>query len=96
MDLVIFARFHARAGEEVKVAARLSEQVAGTRSEPGCLQIGAYRSLSDPRLFWIHSRWVDEAAFQAHADLPRTHRVVEETQRLIDHPFEVTRASAIA
>jgi quinol monooxygenase YgiN len=96
MELIIFARFHARAGQEAALAATLTEQVPGVRAEPGCVAIGAYRSLRDPRLFWIHSRWTDEAAFAAHAALPRTQAFVARSQALIDHPFDVTRAQAMA
>jgi quinol monooxygenase YgiN len=95
MELVIFARFHATAGQEEAVAAVLRKQVPAARGEPGCLAIAAYRSIRDPRLFWIHSRWADEAAFEIHADLPRTQRFVDRMQALIDHPLDVTRTHAI-
>ncbi len=95
MELVIFARFHASAGQEEAVAAALREPVPAARAEPGCLAIAAYRSTRDPRLFWIYSRWIDEAAFETHAVLPHTQRFVERAQQLIDHPFEVTRTHAI-
>ena len=96
MEVVIFARFHASEGQEDTVAAALREQVPGVRAEPGCLAIGAYRSTRDARLFWIHSRWIDEAAFETHAELRRTQRFVERMQELIDHPFDVTRTHPIA
>ena len=96
MELAIFARFHASAGQEKAVATTLCEQVPAVRVEPGCLAIAAYRSVRDPRLFWIHSRWIDEAAFEIHADLPRTQLFVDRMQRLIDHPFEATRTHPIA
>jgi quinol monooxygenase YgiN len=96
MELAIIARFHAREGQEDAVAAALREQVGPVRAEPGCLQIGAYASTRDPRLFWIHSRWSDEAAFEVHAALPRTVRFVERMQQLIDHPFDASRTHAIA
>jgi quinol monooxygenase YgiN len=83
MELFIFARFHAREGQETAVAAALREVV------------GAYRSTREPRLFYIHSRWVDEAAFEAHAELPHTVRFLERIQPLIDHPFEATRSTPI-
>jgi len=60
--------------------------------EPGCLMIDAYRSTRDPRLFHIHSRWVDEAAFQVHADLANTNEFVARAEALIDHPVDVTRS----
>ena len=62
MQLFIFARFHAREGEEAAVAAALRDVVLPTRAEPGCLAINAFRSVRDPRLFYIHSRWVDKTA----------------------------------
>ena len=95
MELVIFARFHAREGQEEALAAALREQVGPVRAEPGCLAMAAYASVRNPRLFWIHSRWADEAAFQIHADLPNTQRFVERAEQLIDHPFDATRARAI-
>jgi quinol monooxygenase YgiN len=57
--------------------------------------MGIYRSVRDPRLFWIHSRWADEAAFDVHANLPNTHRFVERAEQLIDHSFDVTRSHSI-
>jgi quinol monooxygenase YgiN len=94
-ELVIFARFHAREGQENALEAALREQIPRVRAEPGCLQMGVYASVRDPRLFFIHSRWIDEAAFQVHADLPNTDRFVERAERLIDHPFDATRTRAL-
>jgi quinol monooxygenase YgiN len=69
--------------------------VPKARSEPGCVSIDAYRSTSDPRLFWICSRWVDEAAFDVHAGLGNTNRFVERMETLIDHPFDAKRATVL-
>ena len=96
MELSIFARFHARKGMEAEVDEALRQQVPCVWDEAGCLEIGAYRSTRDPRLFWIASHWADEAAFEVHAELPNTVRFIERMQALIDHPFEVSRASRIA
>jgi quinol monooxygenase YgiN len=91
MELVIFARFHAREGEEANVAAVLREALPPSRAEPGCVAIDAHAATRDPRLFYIHSRWTDEAAFDLHATLAHTKRFIERMTPLIDHPFEVTR-----
>lgn len=90
-ELVIFARFHALQGKEDAVASELRDTVARTRVEPGCLSIEAYRSVRDPRLFWLNAHWTNEAAFDTHAALPATNQFVERAERLIDHPFDVTR-----
>jgi len=91
MELFIFARFHAREGHEDDVASAIRDVVGPTREEPGCLTIGAYRSMSDPRLFYIHSRWPDEAAFELHAKLAHTVHFLGRVQGLIDHPLDVNR-----
>ncbi|MDQ2936136.1 MAG: antibiotic biosynthesis monooxygenase [Acidobacteriota bacterium] len=95
MELFIFARFHARPGNESAVENALRNVVAPSREEAGCLSIYAFRSTQDSRLFYIHSSWVDEAAFEIHAGLPHTVRFIEEVQTLIDHPLDVTRASLL-
>ena len=95
MDLFVFARFHARPGNEEAVAATLRAVVAPTRQEPGCVSINVFRSTRDPGLFYIHSRWKDEAAFETHAGLPHTVTFLERVQPLIDHPLDITRTEPI-
>ncbi len=95
MELFIFARFHAREGEGDAVEAVMREMLVPARAEPGCLVIGAFRSTRDPRLFYVHSRWIDEAAFDIHAGLSHTVRFLEQVQALIDHPLDVTRARRV-
>jgi quinol monooxygenase YgiN len=95
MELFIFARFHARPGNEGELARALDDVVAHSREEPGCLNIHAFRSTRDPRLFFVHSRWKDEAAFDVHADLPHTVRFIERVEQLIDHPLDVNRTEMI-
>ena len=96
MELFIFARFHARAGQEEAVAEALRDTVTPSREEAGCLNIHAFRSIRDPRLFYIHSRWKDDAAFEHHAGLSHTVRFIERVQPLIDHPLDVNRTERIA
>ena len=95
MKMFFFARFHARPGKERAVADALLEVLAPSRDEPGCLSIHAFRSIRNPRLFYIHSSWKDEAAFEIHAGLPHTVRFIERVEPLIDHPLDLTRAEKI-
>ena len=90
-ELFVFARFHAHPGREDALAAALHEVVAATREETGNLAIAAFRSVRDPRLFYIHSRWVDEAAFDHHGDLPHTLHFLATVEPLIDHSLDITR-----
>ena len=95
MELFIFARFHARPGKEGAVAEALLEVIVPTREEAGCLSIHAFQSVRDSQIFYIHSRWKDEAAFDYHAGLPHTIRFIQRVEPLIDGPLDVTRAELI-
>lgn len=95
MELFVFARVHAREGQEGAVAAAMREVRGPTSREPGCLALQYHRSIRDPRLFYVHSRWTDEAAFETHAGLPHTVRFLERVEALIDQPLEVARTRPI-
>jgi len=96
MELFIFARFHARQGREARVAAALREVTDKTRAEPGCVAIAFYKSVRDGRQFWIHSRFVDDAAFALHIGMPHTVHFLELVEPLIDHPLDINRTRQIA
>lgn len=96
MELFVFARFHAAEGKEEELARLLRDQVPLVRGEPGCLMIEACGSVRDARLFFIHSRWKDEAAFDVHAEIPNTTGFIARAEALIDHPFDVSRTARIA
>jgi quinol monooxygenase YgiN len=95
MELYIFGRFHASPGNEAAVADAIANVIGPTRNEAGCLNIHAFRSTRNPYLFYIHSRWTGEEAFEAHAALPHTVRFLERVEQLIDHPLDVTRTELI-
>jgi quinol monooxygenase YgiN len=95
VELYGFVKLHAREGEESAVQEALREVVGPTREEAGCLSIHFFRSMRDRRLFFIHSRWVDEAAFQVHGKLPHTLRFLERVDALLDQPREVSRTEMI-
>lgn len=90
-ELYIFARFHAREGMEERVAAAMREMLPLVRGEAGCISIAVFRSTRDRRLFYLHSCWVGEAAFDLHATLPHTQHFIETMETLIDHPLDVVR-----
>jgi len=95
VELYIFGRFHARSGNEEAVASSINDVLIPTRQEAGCLSVQAFRSIRDPQLFYIHSRWTSENAFEIHTTLPHTLRFVERVEPLIDHPLDVTRSEII-
>ena len=96
LELFIFARFHAREGREGAVEAALCEEIPQARAEPGCLEIDAYRSTRDPRLFFIHSHWTDERAFDTHAEMSHKVHFIRRVEPLIDHALDVNRTRPLS
>ena len=96
MEQYTFVRLHAREGEESAVEAAMREVQGPSKEEEGCLCIHLFRSTRDRRLFYIHSRWKDEAALQKHSELPHTVAFVKRVDGFLDQPFEATRTEMIA
>jgi quinol monooxygenase YgiN len=95
MQLFFFARFHVREGCGTTAEETLRNVLDPTRTEPGCISIRAFRSTRDPRLFYIHSCWADEAAFEVHSGLPHTKYFIEQMESLIDQPLDFARTELI-
>ena len=95
MEIDTIVRFHAKEGREQDIAEVMREASAAVRAERGCVHIGYFHSTRDPRLFFIHSRWKDEAAFEVHAELPHTLRFLERVEPLLDHELKVDRTVEI-
>jgi len=95
MEVDLIARFQARTGQEAAVEAALRAVAVPSRAEAGCLDFHVYRALREPRLFFIHSRWRDEAAFDRHATMPHTVRFLATVDPLIDPARDITRATMI-
>lgn len=95
MEQYVFVRLQAREGEERSVEEALLEVMGPSREEAGCVSFHVFRSMRDRRLFYIHSRWVDVAAFQMHAELAHTKRFLERVDALLEVPREVTRTERI-
>ncbi len=91
MEQDVFVRLHAREGEESAVEEALREVAAGSREEEGCLGFEMFRGVRDRRMFYIHSRWADAAAFARHAELAHTVRFLGRVDALLDQAREVTR-----
>lgn len=95
MHLHSFVRFHAAVGKERPVEEALRAVLAASRKEAGCLNIHAFRGKRDPRIFYIHSQWSSEEAFETHAKMPHTVLFLREMDELIDQPRDVTRTELL-
>lgn len=95
MEIFIFTRFDAKPGKAAAFEEALREVVPASRGEEGCLNIHAFRSIREPHVFYIHSHWKDEAAFDTHAKLPHTVKFIELAEQLLDHEVRAQRCELI-
>ena len=90
-----FGKFVVREMMEGEVEKALRAVLGPTREEAGCVKIDAFRALRRGRVFYIHSTWKDEAAFEYHATLPHTVRFIGQMKELVEKEFEMTRTERI-
>ena len=95
MPLYIFARIEPKPGKELQIRDALEAVLEPTRGEAGCLRIHLYESVRDPPLWFIHSEWADEAAFDAHVELPHTQRFIAAIAGLTTHPLAAVRTKQV-
>jgi quinol monooxygenase YgiN len=90
-----FVRLEPVSGKQMEFRQELLRVVEPTRAEIGCVAIRVFESLREPFVFAIHSEWVDEAAFELHAQLPHTVRFLEAAKQLLTHPVHGLRLREI-
>jgi quinol monooxygenase YgiN len=95
MELYIFGRFLVLDGKEGVFEDALRELVTATRAEAGCLEVHGYRGVRNARLYYLHSRWKDVEAFEAHTKLPHTEKFLERVEKLLAEARDVKRCERI-
>lgn len=95
MPLYTFVRFDPVPGKEQQLRDELLRVLDPTRAEPGCLRIHLFESARGAVTFIIHSEWVDEAAFDAHAKLPHMTRFLAAVRDLVTNSLQAVRTSRI-
>jgi len=96
LSVHFIVRFEPNAGREAEFRLELLRVVEASGTEPGCVAIHAFESLGESPVFAIHSEWANEAAFELHAQLPRTVAFVAAAKELLTHPIEGLRLRALA
>ena len=96
MSFHFIVRFEPRAGKEAAFREELEKVAGPSRAEEGCIAFHAFASLREPVTFAVHSEWVDEAAFEVHAQLPHTVRFLAAAKELLTHPVAGLRTREIA
>jgi quinol monooxygenase YgiN len=95
MTVHVFVRFEPKPGMAERFREELLRVNGPSREEAGCIKLEVFESLREPATFEVHSEWVDEAAFDYHAELPHTVRFLQAVEELLTHPVLGLRTSQI-
>ena len=95
LSVHFFVRFEPLPGKEMRFRDELLRVNKPSRAEIGCLAVRVFESLREPFVFTIHSEWVDEAAFDLHAQLPHTVQFLRAAEELLTHPVQGLRTREI-
>jgi quinol monooxygenase YgiN len=95
MSFHFIVRFEPRPGREAEFREELRQVAAASRVEAGCFRMDLFESVREPTTFAIHSEWLDEAAFDLHAELPHTVHFLRAAEELLTHPIQGLRTRPI-
>ena len=95
MSFHFIVRFQPRPGMAGAFREELLRVNEPSRDEVGFLRIDVFESAREPLEFAVHSEWVDEAAFDLHAELPHTAAFIAAAAKLLTHPVQGLRLKQI-
>jgi len=70
----VFVGLEPRTGKRVGLREELMRILEPSPAEAGCVGTHLYECLRGGKDFIIHSQWMEQAAFAAHAELPHMKR----------------------
>ena len=88
--LTVIATFHARPGQEAALRAALTDLLAPTRQEAGCINYDLHASPDDPAKFLFHENWTSKAALDAHLQSPHIQALLPRVEALCTAGPEIT------
>lgn len=81
-ELVLVATFDARPGGVRQLAERLTEMVAMTRGEPGCVRYDLHVDREDDNRFVFVETWASQESWERHMDTPHVRALLSELPQL--------------
>jgi quinol monooxygenase YgiN len=95
LSIHFLVQFEPLSGREMEFREEVLRVVEPSRAESGCVAMHVFESIRKPVVFAIHSEWVDETAFEVHAELPHTVRFLQAAEALLTHPVRGLRSREI-
>jgi autoinducer 2-degrading protein len=78
------------------LAAALDDSACSVRDEPGCVRFDVIQDINDQNHYYFYEVYHDEAAFQAHTQMPHTGRWRDAAAEVLQEPSQVVRCNTIS
>jgi quinol monooxygenase YgiN len=89
--VTVVVRIRAKEGCEAEVRRELLALLAPTRAERGCVNYDMHEMPGEPTLFLFHETWESEADLDRHLMEPHVQRWIEQADRLLAEPMQLSR-----
>jgi quinol monooxygenase YgiN len=90
--VTITVNLKAKPGGEEDLLKALTQLIAPSRGETGCLTYDMLQSVDDPQSFLLYMTWRHEEAFQRHVQSPWVQNFDQtQAELLLDEPYVVSR-----
>lgn len=93
--LVVVAVFRARPGSESELRTRLTEMLATSRAESGCVRYDLHQVDRDPALFFFDEIWLTPADHATHLRTPHVEQLLKDTMDLLAGPITEYRGTRV-
>lgn len=85
-ELTVVASFKAKAGLEETVLKELSDLLAPTREEAGCIRYDLHRGTDDPAVFIFYETWKSKQDLEEHLEKPYLQALLGKIKDLFAEP----------
>lgn len=82
--LTVIAKIKAKSGSETILYQRLSQLIAPTLAEKGCLNYDLHRSIEDNALFIFYENWANKFLWEQHMESKHIKMFQQETVEIIE------------
>ena len=87
--LSVIAKFTAKTGREKEVLAGLTEMIAPTRLEEGCLNYDLHESFSAPGVFYFYENWTGKDVLDKHLASAHIKNALKKIDGCLKEPIEL-------
>ncbi len=88
--VTVVARIKAKLGKEAQAKQELLKLLSPTRAEAGCINYDMHQSLDPQAHCLFHENWTHQGALNKHLETPHLKNFLNQADRLLAEPVEIT------